>query len=118
MTKLTLSSSWITDTSSSVKQHLQYLPFGEQFIDQRQIGHDIRFKFTGKERDSETGYSYFGARYYDAGLSVWLSAPLVRDSIAFHLNNNRLDCLINKPKQQNPNSATCVNTVHEPYLHR
>ena len=25
--------------------------------------------FTGKELDFETGYSYFGARYYDAGLS-------------------------------------------------
>ena len=28
-----------------------------------------RFTFTGKERDPETGYSYFGARYYDCDLS-------------------------------------------------
>ncbi len=68
------SSSWITDASGSVNQYLAYLPFGEQFIDQRQTGHDIRFKFTGKERDAETGMDYFGARYYDSGLSVWLSA--------------------------------------------
>jgi RHS repeat-associated protein len=27
---------------------------------------DQRYKFTGKERDAETGYDYFGARYYDA----------------------------------------------------
>lgn len=27
------------------------------------------FTFTGKERDEETGYSYFGARYYDSELS-------------------------------------------------
>ena len=27
------------------------------------------FSFTGKERDPETGYSYFGARYYDSDLS-------------------------------------------------
>ena len=27
------------------------------------------FTFTGKERDAETGYSYFGARYYDSDLS-------------------------------------------------
>ena len=26
------------------------------------------FTFTGKERDSETGFSYFGARYYDSDL--------------------------------------------------
>ena len=24
--------------------------------------------FTGKERDSETGFSYFGARYYESDL--------------------------------------------------
>jgi len=27
------------------------------------------FTFTGKEKDSETGFSYFGARYYDSDLS-------------------------------------------------
>ena len=31
------------------------------------------YTFSGKERDAETGYSYFGARYYDAGLGIWLS---------------------------------------------
>jgi len=25
-----------------------------------------KYKFTGKERDIETGYDYFGARYYDS----------------------------------------------------
>jgi len=27
---------------------------------------DARYKFTGKERDVETGYDCFGARYYEA----------------------------------------------------
>jgi RHS repeat-associated protein len=31
------------------------------------------YKFSGKEKDEESGYSYFGARYYDSDLSVWLS---------------------------------------------
>jgi RHS repeat-associated protein len=36
------------------------------------------YTFSGKERDMETRLSYFGARYYDAGLSIWLSVdPLV-----------------------------------------
>ena len=36
---------------------------------------------TGKERDSETGFSYFGARYYDSDLMTgWLSVdPLADD---------------------------------------
>ena len=36
--------------------------------------------FTGKERDSETGYSYFGARYYDSELSgLFLSVDPMAD---------------------------------------
>lgn len=29
---------------------------------------DIPQSFTGKERDSETSFSYFGARYYDSDI--------------------------------------------------
>ena len=39
-----------------------------------------RFTFTGKERDSETGLSYFGARYYDSDiLTGWLSVDPMAD---------------------------------------
>ena len=31
------------------------------------------FAFSAKERDTETGLSYFGARYYSSDLSIWLS---------------------------------------------
>ena len=31
------------------------------------------FTFSAKERDSETGLSYFGSRYYSGDLSIWLS---------------------------------------------
>ena len=38
------------------------------------------FTFTGKERDSETGFSYFGARYYDSDLMMgWLSVDPMAD---------------------------------------
>ena len=38
------------------------------------------FTFTGKERDSETGFSYFGARYYDSDiLTGWLSVDPLAD---------------------------------------
>jgi RHS repeat-associated protein len=66
------SSSWISNASGNVDQHLAYMPFGEDFINERHES-DIRFKFTGKERDTETGFDYFGARYYASDLSVWLS---------------------------------------------
>ena len=39
-----------------------------------------RLCFIGKERDSETGFSYFGARYYDSDiLTGWLSVDPMAD---------------------------------------
>ena len=67
------SSSWITDDWGDAVQYLQYLPFGELWTDQRYTEWNTRYTFSGKEKDDETGYSYFGARYYDANLSIWLS---------------------------------------------
>ena len=68
------SGSWITDVSGKPVQHLQYLPYGDPYINQRLSGYNERFSFTGKERDSETGYGYFGARYMDHELTTgWLS---------------------------------------------
>ena len=31
-----------------------------------------RYKFTGKERDNETGYDYFGARYFNSRTGIWI----------------------------------------------
>ncbi|HRF67287.1 MAG TPA: RHS repeat-associated core domain-containing protein [Ignavibacteria bacterium] len=31
----------------------------------------MRYDFTGKERDNETSYDYFGARYYDSRIGRW-----------------------------------------------
>ena len=74
------SSSWITTTNGTVKQHLHYLPWGEDFVNQRSSHFDgVRYTFSAKEKDSETGYSYFGARYYTSDLSVWLSVDPMSD---------------------------------------
>jgi len=68
------SSAFLTDAAGDPTQHLQYMPFGEPFIEQRSItSYYTPYTFSAKERDTETGYSYFGARYYDADISVWLS---------------------------------------------
>jgi len=74
------SASWITDSGGQAIQHLQYLPYGEPYINQRTSGYNERFTFTGKERDSETGYGYFGARYMDHELmTMWLSVDPLAD---------------------------------------
>lgn len=40
------------------------------------------FTFSAKEKDSETGLSYFGSRYYSSDLSVWLSVDPMSDKYA------------------------------------
>jgi RHS repeat-associated protein len=55
------------------------LPFGEDWVDQRNASWNAPYTFSGKEKDVETGYSYFGARYYDSGLSIWLSVDPMSD---------------------------------------
>ncbi len=69
--------SLITDASGEAVQHLPPkafgVPFGESFVTQTSSGWESRYTFSGKEKDVETGYSYFGARYYDSDISVWLS---------------------------------------------
>ena len=73
------SSSWITDAFGAVNQHLQYLPYGEDFVYQRNSSWAVPYTFSGKEKDAETGYSYFGARYYDSEGSIWLSVDPMAD---------------------------------------
>ena len=54
-------------------QYIHYAPYGEQIANQQTIGYDERYKFTGKERDWETGYDYFGARFLWSAIGHWLS---------------------------------------------
>jgi len=46
---------------------------------QRNTSWNAPYTFSGKEKDVETGYGYFGARYYDSGLSIWLSVDPMSD---------------------------------------
>jgi len=74
-------SSYITDLNGEITQHLEYFPFGEVFIEQNG-SYNTPYKYNGKELDSETGLYYYGARYYNPELSLWLSV----DPLADHPN--------------------------------
>ena len=62
----------ITDAAGNIKAESDYYPWGGelQFVN----NDSNHYKFTGKERDSETGLDYFGARYYSNGLGRFVSA--------------------------------------------
>src|SRR6056297_1925685 len=67
------SSAFITDGSGVAIQHLEYMAFGEVFVDQRSTGFGTPYKFNAKELDCESGYYYYSARYYDPRMARFLS---------------------------------------------
>ena len=77
------SANWITDIKGDAIQYIHYAPYGEMVDNQRAVGYNERFKFTGKERDRESGYDYFGARYYSSPFSHWLSVDPLADKYPY-----------------------------------
>ena len=64
---------YITNLDGEIVQHVEYVPFGEVFIEERNNSWNTPYLFNGKELDEETGLYYYGARYYNPRESVWLS---------------------------------------------
>ncbi len=52
--------------NSNVVGAQDYDPWGYILEGRTYQSSESKFKFTGKERDEESFYDYFGARYYDA----------------------------------------------------
>ncbi len=70
----------IWDKPATVPGYCHAFPKGEINVGSRPTANyslltanSLTFTFSAKERDSETGLSYFGSRYYSSDLSIWLS---------------------------------------------
>ncbi len=59
----------MTSVSESVSDSMDYLPYGELLTGGSATSH----KFTGKERDQESGLDEFGARYYASNLGRFVT---------------------------------------------
>jgi len=59
------------------------------------------YTFSAKERDPETGLSYFGSRYYNSDLSIWLSVDPMAGKYPHH--SNYVYCSNNPIKEIDPN---------------
>lgn len=73
------SSSYMTNASGQVCQHIEYLPFGETLVEEHLNSNNSPFKFNGKEFDEETGNYYYGARYYDPKMSIFIGVDPLAD---------------------------------------
>jgi RHS repeat-associated protein len=99
------SSSYLTDDAGNITQTLNYLPYGETWVDIQtfnMIDYNLGvYLFNGKEKDQETGYNYFGARYYDDERISWLSVDPLSDKYPSISPYNY--CMWNPVKYIDPN---------------
>jgi len=93
----------VMDESGAVKARHDYFPWGEELLTASRTGalgyqanDGVSQKFTGKERDAETGLDYFGARYLSAAqgrftspdpLPGWRKDPQSWNMYAYGRNN-------------------------------
>ena len=75
------STSYVTDASGEVYQHIEYFAYGETFVDEHNNTSKTPYLFNGKELDDETGLYYYGARYYDPKTSVWQSVDPLAEKL-------------------------------------
>ena len=62
-----------------VVQNIEYVPFGEVFVEERNNIWNTPYLFNAKEFDEETGLYYYGARYYDSRHSLWISTDPMQE---------------------------------------
>ena len=66
-----------TDDSGQVITFEEYFPFGGTAFHSAASGTEVsrkRYRYTGKERDEETGLYYHGARYYAPWIGRWAAS--------------------------------------------
>jgi len=70
------------DSAGAIISYEEYYPYGATSY---QAGRSVaevslkRYRYTGKERDEETGFTYHGARYYAPWLGRWTSCDPAQD---------------------------------------
>ena len=90
------SSSYITDREGRITQHTEYIAFGEVLFEEHSTSRTMPYLFNGKELDTETGLYYYGARYYDPRVSLWLNVdPLAEKTMTpyAYTNNNPINLI-------------------------
>ena len=82
----------VLNENNELVEAIDYDPWGH--IARYWSSTSSKYKFTGKERDTETGYDYFGARYYDARIGVWNQTEPIYDK---YLSFSPYSYAINNP---------------------
>ena len=68
------------DNQAAIISYEEYFPYGSTSYHAMRSGVEIspkRYRYTGQERDDETGLYYYGARYFAPWLGRWMSVDPV-----------------------------------------
>ena len=70
----------VTDSLGNIDHRMEYTPGGSLFFQTVTGNYRTPYRFNAKEYDEDTELYYFGARYYDKNLGIWISAdPMSED---------------------------------------
>jgi RHS repeat-associated protein len=64
------------DPAAAIISYEEYYPYGSTSLQSGPSAAEVslkRYRYTGKERDEETGFYYHGARYYAPWIGRWIS---------------------------------------------
>jgi RHS repeat-associated protein len=99
----------VTDAVGNILKESDYYPYGGEIP---VIGSDPnRYKFTGKERDTESGLDYFGARHYASTMGRWMvpDKPFDDQAPSDPQSWNLYSYVRNNPLRfTDPNGGACV----------
>ncbi len=110
------------DDTAQVISYEEYTPYGStsyQAVDKSIKAAAKRYRFTGKERDEENGFSYHGARYYALWLGRWVSCdPIgIADGLNIYSYSKNNTIMFTDPqgtdcKVSNPNALWAANALN------
>ncbi len=83
----------MTDATGLIQQESDYYPFGGERVITNTV--DNRYKFTGKERDVESGLDHSPFRQYSSNLGRWLSPDPKRGKVGNPQSLNRYAYALN-----------------------
>lgn len=104
-----------TDENGTIVSYEEYHPYGTSAYRSSKSGFNLslkRYRFSGKEKDDETGFYYFGARYYVPWLGRWTSADPAGFAAGFNLYKY---CSNNPIMYCDPNGTQDVHVVYEQF---
>ena len=85
----------VLNASGGIVAHYEYSPFGEVIRSSGAYADANNFRFSTKYLDTETGFCYYGYRYYDPLSGRWLSKDPLQEEGGLNLyafvNNNGLN---------------------------